>query len=493
MAMAMLLFTGQLLAQNRTITGTVTDSKGVPVENASVVIKGTTIGTTTDHQGKYFLTLSNNAKTLIISSIGMAEQHVNIGNKGVINTQLESANADLEQVVVVAYGTAKKGEYTGASAQINAKDIEKRPLMNVTNALVGSAPGIQTTTAGGQPGSSPGIRLRGFGSINASSSPLIVVDGAVYDGGIANINADDVESISTLKDASTTALYGARGGNGVILITTKRGKKNRTQLQFKMTQGYSERGIPEYNKVNAYQYYPLMWEAYRNSLAYKATPIPMADANKLATGLYPRYTTGSNAGRQNYNGTAYSDISQLLGYNPFNVPSTDIVREDGTLNPDAQLLWGDDLDWENAGTRTGTRQDYQLSYSGGSDKTDYFGSFGYTSEKGFSINSDFKRFSGRVSVNTNPVTWFKTGFNISGSVVKTNQAATGGIVNPFYFARYIAPIYPVYAHNPTTGAYLLDAKGQKMYDYGSLTQLGLPSRPYNTGRHTVAENLWKER
>lgn len=487
------LSVGQLLAQNRTIAGKVTDSKGVPLSNASVLIKGTTVGTTTNEEGRYSLTVPPSAKTLIISSVGLSPREVAIGNKTTVNVSLEQANEGLEQVIVVAYGTAKKSEYTGSAAQINAKEIEKRPIMNVTNALVGSAPGIQTTTASGQPGSSPGIRLRGFSSYSGSSSPLIVVDGVPYDGGIANINADDVESISTLKDASTTALFGSRGANGVIMVTTKKGKKNRNQVTFKMTQGYTERGLPEYDKVDAYQYYPLMWESYRNSLAYKATPIPMADANKIATGLYPRYTTGANAGRQNYNGTAYSDISQLLGYNPFNVPSTDIVREDGTLNPNAKLLWADDLDWAGAGTRTGNRQDYQLSYSGGNDKSDYFGSFGYTSEKGFAVNSDFKRFSGRVSVNTNPTTWFRTGFNMSGSTVKTNQAADGGIVNPFYFSRYIAPIYPVYAHNPTTGEYLLDVNGQRFYDYGSLTQLGLPSRPYNTGRHTVAENLWNQR
>lgn len=487
------VFCTQLLAQNRTVTGTVTDDKGQPLANVSVTVKGANLGTITDEHGKFTLNVPENARTLVVSSVGFASTEAALGNKSTFALTLRSEDQNMSEVVVIAYGTAKKSEYTGSTAQINAKEIEKRPLMNVSNALVGSAPGIQTTTANGQPGSSPGIRLRGFGSYYGSSSPLFVVDGVPYDGGLANINPDDVESISTLKDASTTALYGSRGANGVIMITTKKGRKNRNQLTFKMTQGYVQRALPEYDRVNAQQYYPLMWEAYRNSLQYGAA-VPAADANKLASGLYPRFTTGANAGKQNYNGNAYSDISQLLGYNPFNVAGSAVVREDGTLNPDAALMWADDLDWAGTATKGGTRQDYLVSYNGGNDKSDYFGSFGYNNEKGYLVNSDFKRFTGRLNVNTQPVSWFKTGMNLSGAHVNSNQANDGsGIVNPFYFSRYIGPIYPVYAHNPTTGEYLLDAKGERIYDYGSLVQMGLPTRPYNSGRHTIAENLWNQR
>ncbi|HTE25143.1 SusC/RagA family TonB-linked outer membrane protein [Flavitalea sp.] len=488
----LLLFYGQIFAQTRTITGKLTDQSDKPISGASIQIKGSTSGTTSALDGTFSLTIPGTARTLVITSVGYAPVEHALGRGNTVTISLKTQDEALDEVVVVAYGTVKKSEYTGSAAQINADDITNRPISNVTNALVGSAPGIQTSTAGGQPGSGPEIRLRGFSSISASSSPLIVVDGVVYDGGLGNINPDDVESISTLKDASTTALYGSRGANGVIMITTKKGKRNRSQIQFKVTQGITQRALPEYDRVDAFQYYPLMWEAYRNSLAYATTPIPMADASRLASGLYPRFTTGSNAGRQNYNGAAYSDIKQLLGYNPFNVADNAIVNPDGTLNSGATLLYGDDLDWADQATRQGSRGEYGLSYSGGGDKSDYFGSFSYSDEKGFANKSDFKRFSGRVNVNVQPISWFKTGFNISGSFVNSNRAATGGIVNPFYFSRYIAPIYPVYAHNPTTGEYLLDAAGKQFYDYGSLTQLGLPSRPYNTGRHTIAENLWNQ-
>ncbi|MFT3826787.1 MAG: TonB-dependent receptor [Chitinophagaceae bacterium] len=469
MSYCLLLLCGQAMAQTRTISGTVRDAKGTPVPNATVIVKGTNVGTSTKVDGTFSLSVPASAKTLVISSVGLEPQDVSIPKGNAVSVELREVNKNLDEVVVVAYGTVKKSEYTGSAAQISAKDIENRPISNVSNALVGSAPGIQTTTASGAPGSSAGVRLRGFTSYSSGSSPLYVVDGVPYDGGLANINPDDVETISTLKDASTTALYGSRGANGVIMITTKKGKKNKNNVSFKAVKGYTDPAYPQYDRVNVYEYYPLMWESYRNSLAY---------------------TNGQNLATASQ--TATNGIKALLGYNPYKgIADNAIVGTDGTLNPNAkELLWGNDLDWIDAGTRRGKRDEYGLSYSGGNDKSDYFGSFSYTKEQGWANRSDMRRFAGRVSVNTQPLSWFRTGFNLSGSMVDFNNAATSGIVNPFYFARYIGPIYPVFAHNPTTGDYLLDGTGQKMYDYGSLTQYGLPSRPYNTGRHTIAENLW---
>jgi TonB-dependent SusC/RagA subfamily outer membrane receptor len=307
------------------------------------------------------------------------------------------------------------------------------------------------------------------------NDPLYVVDGVVYDGGISNINMDDVESMSVLKDAASTALYGSRGSNGVIIITTKRGKKNRNQLSFKVTQGISERGIPEYDRVNAFEYYPLMWEAYRNSLVYAATPVPIGTANQTAT----------------------NGIKTNLGYNPFNVANNDIVRTDGTLNPNAQLLWADDLDWNKDLKSQGYRQEYGLNYNGGNEKSDYFASFGYLSDKGFIIRSDLRKFTGRLNVNTQPLKWFKTGLNIAGTVTNSNtasDASSTGYVNPFFFARNMGSIYPVYAHNQTTGEYMLDALGNRFYDYGNMSAIGIPNRPAggSPGRHAPQETKLNE-
>lgn len=479
--MACCLFIVQAWAQNRTITGKVTDVQGNPVPNASVRIKGTNQGTSTRTDGTYILSVSPADRTLIISSIGFEAREIGVQNISA-TIPLTATKQSIDEVIVVAYGTVKKGDNTASSAQINAEDITNRPITNVANALTGSAPGIQTTASSGQPGSGPTIRLRGYTSYSSGNDPIIVVDGVVYSGGLSNINPEDVASISTLKDAASAALYGSRGANGIIQITTKKGIKGRTNLTLKATQGTTERGLPEYDRVNASEYYPLMWESYRNNLVY-TSGISRADASNIASGVLPRYTTGANAGKQMFNGAAYSDISQQLGYNPFNVASTAIVLPNGTINPSAQLLYGDDLNWGAQSTRKGSRGDYTMTYSGGGDKSDYYGSFGYTKENGWFDNADYQRFSGRVSVNTQVTKWFKTGFNLSGLLINQNIAPTSGIVNPFYFARYIAPIYPVYAHDQTTGAFVLDQYGNKVFDLGNS-----PSRPYNTGRHTIQEN-----
>ncbi|MFY0255194.1 TonB-dependent receptor [Chitinophaga sp. 30R24] len=471
------------------ISGIVTDEHQEPLLGATVMIRGNkSKAAITDVKGRF--TLSCNADDiLLVSFIGYKTTEVAIQGRTQLNITLAANSNQLEETVVVAYGTSKKSVYTGAAAQISSKDFEKRPLNNVTNALVGAAPGIQSTNSSGAPDAGPGIRLRGFGSYSISSSPLYVVDGVPYDGSLGAIDPSDIATLSVLKDASTSALYGSRAANGVIIITTKKGEKNRNHLSFSANYGIVRRGLQEYDRVDAYQYYPLMWEAYRNSLAYGTTAVPLADAGKIASGLYPRFTSGANNGKQNYNGAAYSDISQLLLANPFSVPAGQLLDADGHLNPDAKLLYPEDLDWSKAAEKGGrSRQNYQLSYSGGTDKSDYYGSFGYTDMKGYLIKSDMKRFNGRLNLNVHPLTWFKSGLNAAGSYMKQNEdntASSTGFVNPFYFSRYAGPIYAVHQHD-ASGAYILDEKGAPLYDLGV-------GRPFAGGRNAIYENLLNER
>jgi len=494
-----------LLAQSKNLTGKVADDQGNPVANASIAVKGTSIGTTSKIDGTFSLTVPPSAKTLVISAVGMTEQEITIGNKTEFDVSLKSNEEALEEVVVVAYGTAKKEAITGSVGQIKADQIAKRPINNVTTALEGSMPGVVTTSPSGQPGSGLNIRIRGFGSINASLEPLLVVDGVPYVGGTSNINPEDVESITVLKDAASTALYGSRAANGVVMITTKKGTRGRQAISVKIMQGVATRGLQEYERLNASQYYPIMWETYRNSLVYPTSgaAIPIDTANALATGLYPRFTSGSNAGLQNYQGRAYSDIGQLLAYNPFNVPRIGIVGIDGKLNPSAQLIYADDLDWTKDLMRNGPRKDYSINFNGGVDKLDYFFSAGYLNESGYTLNTDFERFSARLNVNFQPKTWLKAGINISGNYTTSNTARDGGstnFVNPFFFSRNVGPIYPVYAHNMTTGAYVLDGKGAKIYDLGNMANTalgianGIPNRTSGgfAGRHALAETALNE-
>ncbi|MDB5232918.1 MAG: TonB-dependent receptor plug [Chitinophagaceae bacterium] len=482
--MGILVATIQLSAQNRTVTGRVTDESGNPVQSASVTVKGSNTGTTTKNDGSFTLVVPPSARTLVITSLNYASQEAAITGSTVL-VSLKSSNANLDEVVVVAYGTVKKEALTGAVGTINAEKIAKRPINNITRALEGAVAGVVTTTGSGQPGNGLNIRVRGFGSINATSEPLIVVDGVPYPNGLSNINPADVESISVLKDAGSTALYGSSAANGVVMITTKKGQRGHNNVTVRALQGIATRGLEEYERLNANQYYPIMWEAYRNGLVYPSTGtgISKDSASRVASGLTNR-----------------TSIKDLLTYNPFNVAANAIVGVDGQLNPSAKLLYPDDLDWNKDLLRRGPRQDYTVSFNGGSDRSDYFMSMGYVNEKGFTVKSDFKRYSARLNVNVQPKTWLKTGLNLSGNHTISNTAQDGsstGFVNPFFFTRNIGPIYPVYMHNMSTGDYVLDANGNRIWDFGNHGSSaigianGIPNRPSGGfgGRDALAEAI----
>lgn len=480
---AMLFLLINAISQNRVITGKITDDQGNPVYNASVTIKNSSAGTTSATDGTYRLTVPSNARTLVVSSVGFEASEIVIGNQSDISVSLITSDKSMQEVVVVAYGLTRKEALTGSVGQVKAGEIQKRPINNITNAIEGAIPGVIVTSANGQPGSGNAIRIRGFGSVNASQDPLYVVDGVPYLGGTSNINPSDVESITVLKDAASTALYGSRAANGVVLITTKKGVKGRNNISVRVMQGIATRGLPEYDRVNAFQYYPLLWEAYRNSLVYPASGIGISNdsANRVASGL-----------------TTRTGIKQLLSYNPFNVPNNAIVGTNGELNPNAQLLYPDDLDWNRDLMRDGNRKDYNINFNGGADKVDYFLSLGYVKENGYTLKTDFERYSARLNVNVQPKTWLKTGLNLSGNYSESNQAADGSsttFVNPFFFSRNIGPIYPVYAHNMTTGEFVYDANGNKIWDLGNFgnspigIQNGIPNRPSGGfgGRMVLAE------
>ncbi|MBK6947663.1 MAG: TonB-dependent receptor plug domain-containing protein [Haliscomenobacter sp.] len=225
LVLTLLLFSmAQLLAQ-RIITGKVMDTNNEPLIGASIFVQGTTIGTVTDVDGSYSLELPQGSNVLIFSYTGYSSKEVTVSTSNVIDIALEEESTLLNEVVVTAYGTTRKEALTGSVTSIKSEAIAKRPINNVTTVLEGAAPGVVTQTANGQPGSGISVRIRGFGSINATQDPLYVLDGVPYTGGTSNINPDDVESISILKDASATALYGSRAANGVVIITTKKGKR----------------------------------------------------------------------------------------------------------------------------------------------------------------------------------------------------------------------------------------------------------------------------
>ena len=266
----LLCATAVVSAQNKavTVSGKVVDKTGEPVISAGVFIKGTTIGTVTDFEGKYTLTNVPSDAVLTASNLGYTTAEQAVNGKTVVDFVLQDESVILDDVIVVAYGTAKKESFTGSASVVKGDELSKRPVGNLTKSFEGAVAGVQVTSGGGQPGEGASIMVRGAGSVNASSSPLYVVDGVPYDGAISAINPADIETMTVLKDASAGALYGARGANGVIVITTKKGSKDRVNVSYKGNFGVASRALKRYDLVGMSDYVELTYEALRNSAQY---------------------------------------------------------------------------------------------------------------------------------------------------------------------------------------------------------------------------------
>ena len=355
----------------------------------------------------------------------------------------------LDEVIVVAYGTAKKESLTGSISVVDSKKIEKRITTSVTGALEGSAPGVQVNNTYGEPGKAPSIRIRGFGTlVSGASDPLFIVDGVPFDGNIAELNSNDIESMSILKDAASAALYGNRAANGVVLITTKSGRgSDKPSITLQINQGIYNRGISEYERLGADQWMEASWKAMKN------------------------YTMTGSLGLGESDAAAYATKNIITGYARRNIyDAADDALFDANGNLIANKLSGyDDLDWAKDIERNGYRQEYNLSASSSGDKLSVYSSVGYLNEKGYVIASGYERFSGRVNSTYTPNKWIKAGLNLSGSTTKRdyNDNATGEYyANPFYITRYMAPVYPLFMHN-ADGSYALDELGNKQYDVTS--------------------------
>ena len=436
------------------ITGTIKDNNGDPVIGASIQVKNTGIGTITDYNGQFSLSNVPENGILIISYIGYDTEEIPVNKKKNLQIVMKENTKQLEEIVVVAYGTAKKSSFTGSAEVVKQDRIEKRVVADVSKALEGTVAGVQSTSGSGQPGSGASMVIRGFGSISASNTPLYVVDGVPFNGALNTINPNDIESVTVLKDASAGALYGSRGANGVVMITTKRGERddNQISINLKANWGISSRAIPKYETVNEAEYLELAFEAYKNELIYTEGIDPL-----LAGTQAIEVMKGMAKGVLGYNEE----------YNPFNMPLQELINPiTGKINPTAQLKyhedWKDELSNHNP-----LRQEYQLSVTGGNKKTQYMISMGYLDEVGLLQTTEFERYTGRVNIDTQAKNWFKTGFNASFAQTSTNyNSASGSVIsNLWYTSQIMAPIYPVYEHN-TDGSVKTDANGNKIYDYG---------------------------
>lgn len=434
-------------AQVRRITGTVTQaSDGATIPGVSVVVKGTSIGTVTNIDGVYQLDVPQDATTLVFSFVGLKTTEATITGS-VVNVALAPEVFGVDEVLVVAYGTARKSSFTGSAEIVGSDKLERRTVATVTKAIEGTVAGVQATSGGGQPGSGSALRIRGFGSINASSAPLYVVDGVPYDGVISAINPNDIESVSVLKDASASALYGARGANGVVIITTKKGSDGEPVINFKTTLGVSSRAFPDYDKVDEAKYMELAYESVKNQLIFSSGQSREAAAQNALT----RY------------------MNEFGGeiYNPFNIPSNQLIDPaTGKINPNAKLKYSDR--WIDEATRENPmRKEYQLSINGGNDRTRYLMSVGYLDEEGLAKNTQFNRYTGRINIDSDLKEWLKSGMSASFSNTKQNYLTDSGSAynNIWFSASNMGPIYPVYIRDEN-GDFVLDDQGNKQFDYG---------------------------
>lgn len=429
---------GMALAQTQ-VSGTITSSEdGSPVIGASIKVAGTQTGTVTDVDGNFSLNAPANAK-LEISYIGMIGKTVKAGKN--MKIVLDPDNNALDDVLVIAYGKTKKSAFTGSAVEIKSEDITAHVASSATTALVGKVAGIQATSTSGEPGSAPTIRIRGIGSVSASSQPLYIVDGAPYEAGISNINPADIESISVQKDASASAIYGARGANGVVIITTKKARDGQdARVTFDAKWGSNSRFVPQYDVIkDPAQYYETHFKAMYNSQYYHGATADEA-YDFACKNLYNSRDGG-------------------LGYQVYTVPQGEqLIGKDFKINPKATLGYSDGTyyytpdNWYDEVFHSSFRQEYNANVTGSNGKMNYFASAGYLQDGGIVDNSELKRYTARTTVDYQAKKWLKltTGLSFTHTDSQSpqyNVYTYGSSGNLFYITNNVAPIYPLYVRN----------------------------------------------
>lgn len=484
---ALITFSISVMAQDQRVAGVVVGAdNGEPLVGATVMGVGTSIGTVTDIDGNFSLSLPAKVKKLSVSYVGMETKEVNI-TPGDMTISLENSNV-LDEVITVAYGTAKRSAFTGSASVLDASEIESVQVSNPVEALKGKVSGVQLNSASGAPGSSPTIRIRGISSINAGNSPLIVVDGTPYSGDLNNISTTDVESMTVLKDAASNALYGARGANGVILITTKKGKGD-AKVTFDAKWGSNSRATKDYDVITDPR-------EYYNTYAWSLVN------SQIASGITDQAAILKHV-RERLIGGVGNDNSFGLIYNVFTTPEgEELIGDDFRLNPNAtvgrlvnyngQDYWLQPDSWRDEAYGTSLRQEYNFSVSQANDRGSFYISASYLDNEGIVKNSDFERFTGRLSADLQAKSWLKVGADMSYTHFSSkslgedgNSASTGNI---FAVANQIAPIYPLWVRDGNKQV-LTDANGIQMMDWGDGMNAGLVRPIYSQANPIQASRI----
>jgi TonB-linked SusC/RagA family outer membrane protein len=450
----LLFFAFSVFAQQRTITGKVLDEKETPIANASVVIKGTNRGTTTNETGQFTLSVEANDTALEVSNVNYVTLSVDISSNTSPVIHMKANPNSLNEVVVVAYGTQKRSEITSAISTVGADAIKAQQVTTVGQALQGTAPGVIVVNTNGQPGENPTIRIRGVASILASADPLIVVDGVVFNGNLNMINPADIDNFSVLKDAPATALYGSRAANGVILITTKAGRRNAApSITVSSVVGISKKAVGDYSYINTQQHMELGWEGLKNVYADAGLP----DAAQRAT---------------------RNLIRVGFRYNPYGPSYPNPVDTSGKLVAGAVPLWSDN--WTDALERNSPlRRDFNLGISGGTEKSKYYFSAGYLNQDSYITESNYERISTLLNYTTYLRDWLQLG--AKASIVSSKQnypnQGSGEYADVIQYERTMSSVFPIYARNDS-GQLIRDIYGNPVYDFGK----PVPGRTVNANR-----------
>ena len=460
--MALCMLSIVMMAEQQ-VSGVVVDEKNEPIIGASIQVKGGTQGTITDYDGEFFLTVPDDATVLVVSYVGMQTQEVAV--KRSVRVVLHEATEVIQEVVVTGYGNVSKGSYAGSAQAVDAETIEKKSPTEISKALTGEVAGVQVINTSGQPGTNATIVVRGVGSLNGSSTPLYVVDGVTYDGDISSIDPGDIASVTTLKDATATSLYGSRGANGVIVITTKKGNSgDEGKIDVDVKYGANMRLLPMYETISSpEQYVEMSWLALYNGFRSTGSTVSSAidAANKALysnSGLPKGYNLWENEGRFLISAASSADGKSLASYG---FDPTMMTRRKGYEQLES---------WKDAIFRVGQKVDANVKFHGGTEKVNYYTSIGYLMDEGYYQASDYNRFTLRSNIDFKPKKWLKGNVNLSYAYSDMNspdQDGDGAMNNGFYYVNAIPAIYPVYLRNENGETYTDPRTGMLAYDYGT--------------------------
>ena len=476
-----LLFGMSAWAQT-TVKGVVVDSSNQPLMGAGIIQVGKNAnGTVSDIDGNFSINVPSSA-SLQVSCIGYTTQVVNVDGRTQIKIVLEENTEMLSDVVVVAFGQMKKEAFTGSAGTMKSDELAKVQVTNAASALAGRVAGLQITNSSSQLGSSPSITIRGVSSISSDTEPLIVVDGMPFDGDLSLINTNDIESMTVLKDAASNALYGARGANGVIMITTKKASSSDAVITLDAKWGGNRKGLRNYKTTNAREFFETYYKMLYNTYSAEEGATAESSHIKANAGLY--------------------DSGIGPGYVPYTVPTGEsLILPGGKMNPSAvegafhnfngNTYWIQADDWEKIGLRTGLRQEYNLSVSKRTDKINLYTSIGYLDQDGIQEGSEQSRLTARLKADYQAKKWLKIGGNFNYTKYNYAQTSEGtiGTGTIWSIIKCQAPVYPVYLRD-ANGNIMKDSYGRDIYDFAN-GQLGNLSRAGGTGGNAIFTNIYR--